>query len=336
MRTKTKNRFDTLKEKALGSTEETTVVKTSKRPSVLGKRQEAVAAVASGKVKTIKIFEHDPQRIRPWSGHNRHYDALSKERCSDLIEGFRRAGQQFPAIVRTVSDSDEYDFEFICGARRHWTAAYLKRDLVIEVRNIDDRDAFLLQDIENRDREDISDYERASDYSKALPVYFEGKKSHMAEQLQIDSGNFNRLLALVDLPSEIIDAYADIRDLVVHHGTQYAKYLKDPATKKWVLSAAKKLKGQGASGKEVVAALRQASRQGMPVDAGRKNMRSTNGSLSITRGKRGQYTVSFTVPSKDREQGIAAIRSDLQEMIDSLAEEADASRSKSAETDVTS
>lgn len=336
MRTKTKNRFDTLKEKALGNSEETTVAKTSKRPSVLGKRQEAVAAVASGKVKTIKIFEHDPQRIRPWSGHNRHYDVLSKERCSDLIEGFRRAGQQFPAIVRTVSDSDEYDFEFICGARRHWTAAYLKRDLVIEVRNIDDRAAFLLQDIENRDREDISDYERASDYAKALPVYFEGKKSHMAEQLQIDSGNFNRLLALVDLPSEIVDAYADIRDLVVHHGNQYAKYLKEPSSKKRVLSAAKKLKGQGASGKEVVAALRKAAREGMSVDASSQKNQSTNGSLSITRGKRGQYTVSFTVPSKDRAQGIEAIRSDLQDMIDSLAEEADALRPKSADADVTS
>ena len=336
MKTKTKNRFDTLKEKALGGTEEIIVVKTSKRPSVLGKRQEAVAAVASGKVKTIKIFEHDPQRIRPWSGHNRHYDALSKERCSDLIEGFRRAGQQFPAIVRAVSDSDEYDFEFICGARRHWTAAYLKRDLIIEVRNIDDRDAFLLQDIENRDREDISDYERASDYSKALPVYFEGKKSHMAEQLQIDSGNFNRLLALIDLPSEIVDAYADIRDLVVHHGNQYAKYLKEPSSKKRVLSAAKKLKGQGASGKEVVAALRKAARQGMSVDASSQKNQSTNGSLAITRGKGGQYTVSFTVPSKDRAQGIEAIRSDLQDMIDSLAEEAGALRPKSADADVTS
>lgn len=336
MRMKTKNRFDALKEKALGSTEESVAVKTPKRPSVLSKRQDAVAAVASGKVKTIKILEHNPQRIRPWSGHNRHYEALSKERCSDLIEGFRRAGQQFPAIVRTVSNSDDYDYEFICGARRHWTAAYLKRDLVIEVRNIDDRDAFLLQDIENRDREDISDFERASDYAKALPVYFEGKKSHMAEQLQIDSGNFNRLLALVNLPKEIVDAYADIRDLVVHHGNQYAKYLKDPSSKKRVLLAAKKLKGQGASGKEVMSALRQAAREGTSVDTGRRKNQSTNGSLSITRGKAGQYTVSFTLPSKDRAQGIAAIRRDLQDMIDSLAEEADASRSKSAESDALS
>jgi len=158
----------------------------------------------------------------------------------------------------------------------------------------------------------------------------------MAEQLQIDSGNFNRLLALVDLPSEIVDAYADIRDLVVHHGNQYAKYLKEPSSKKRVLSAAKKLKGQGASGKEVVAALRKAAREGMSVDASSQKNQSTNGSLSITRGKRGQYTVSFTVPSKDRAQGIEAIRSDLQDMIDSLAEEADALRPKSADADVTS
>jgi ParB family chromosome partitioning protein len=330
MRSKTSNRFDNLKQKALGNSDLVEPDKAPKRPTVLSKRQDAVVAAASGKVRTVKIFSHDPKRIRAWAGHNRDYDALSKERCADLIEGFRRADQQFAAIVRTVQNSEDFDYEFICGARRHWTANYLQRDLLIEVRNIDDRAAFLLQDIENRDREDISDYERACDYAKALPVYFEGKKSHMAEQLQIDSGNFNRLLALVDLPRDIVDAYADIRELVVHHGNLYTKFLKESDAKKRVLVAAKKLKGQGASGKEVMSALRQAAIGKVTSDAAPTQNSTRRGTLTVKQGRAGQITVSFTVPHQNREEGLAAIQRDFQNMIDSLDEPPSTSRPKSA------
>lgn len=327
MRAKSGNRFDELRKKALGNEESQEATKPVRRPSVLGKRQEAVVAAASGKVRSVKVFGHDPKRIRPWAGHNRDYEALSKERCSDLIEGFRRADQQFPAIVRTVSDSDEYDYEFICGARRHWTATYLERDLIVEVRNLENRDAFLLQDIENRDREDISDYERASDYSKALPVYFNGNKAHMAEQLQIDPGNFNRLLALVDLPAEIVEAYADIRDLVVHHGTFYLKYLKDPKSKKRILSAAKKLHGKGASGKVVMSQLRLASTD--PQQPNNSNIRTIKkGALKFTENRAGEFTVQFSAPEAGDENGFEKIKRDFLAALDEMA--SNHSRPKSA------
>ena len=330
MRAKSNSRFDALKEKALSESADSESTKTIKRPSVLAKRQNAVVAAATGKSRTVKVFEHDPNRIRPWAGHNRDYAALSKERCSDLIEGFRRIDQQFPAIVRVVRDSPDYDYEFICGARRHWTANYLNRDLLVEIRNVDDRDAFLLQDIENRDREDISDYERACDYAKALPVYFEGKQSHMAEQLQIDSGNFNRLLALVELPKEIISAYSDIRELVVHHGTLYTKFLKDPDAKRRILTAAKKLEGQGATGKQVMSTLRQAAGNSPP----RRNIKpSKHGSLMLKPGRGGEFTVSFKLPAGNRREHLLAIQRDFQSVVDSLDTEEASSRSKSAVTE---
>lgn len=330
MRAKSSKRFEELKQKALGGDQAAETAKPVRRPSVLGKRQEAVAAVASGKVRNVKVFGHDPSRIRPWAGHNRDYGALSAARCSDLIEGFRRADQQFPAIVRAVTDSEEFDFEFICGARRHWTASYLQRDLLVEVRNLDDRDAFLLQDIENRDREDISDYERASDYSKALPVYFNGNKAHMAEQLQIDAGNFNRLLALVDLPKDIVDAYADIRDLVVHHGTLYTKYLQDPLSRKRVLVAAKKLHGTGASGKLVMSRLRQAATNTQQAGSSEIDDSARKGSLLIKRGRAGQYTMKFEIPKTDHKKSFEEIKREFLAAMDDLEAEYDRSRPKSA------
>ena len=63
--------------------------------------------------------------------------------------------------------------EVICGARRHWTITWLRANnyprfrYLIEERELTDEEAFRLADIENRDREDISDYERAVDYVEA-------------------------------------------------------------------------------------------------------------------------------------------------------------------------
>src|SRR3546814_2735665 len=64
----------------------------------------------------------DPARCRMWEGHNREYALLNEERCADLIESIKAQGrQEMPAIVRRVRDDPRYDFEVICGARRHWT-----------------------------------------------------------------------------------------------------------------------------------------------------------------------------------------------------------------------
>ena len=146
---------------------------TPKVTQTLIQRETALSNIASGKRRDIQLFLVKPDKVRMWSEHNRDYSLLNPQRCADLIEGFRRAGkQEFPAIVRRLSGDEAYDYELICGARRHWTANYLGWDLLIEVRDLNDRQAFTLQDLENRDREDISDYERALDYKKALARYF--------------------------------------------------------------------------------------------------------------------------------------------------------------------
>jgi hypothetical protein len=68
-----------------------------------------------------------------------------------------------------LADRVAREYEVICGARRHWTVAWLRANnyrqfrFLVEVRELSDEEAFRLSDIENRDREDISDYERAID-----------------------------------------------------------------------------------------------------------------------------------------------------------------------------
>ena len=302
-----------------------TLVKKTATP-ILNKRAESANATAtptSGKARHIKVFKHDPARIRPWSGHNRDYGALSKERCKDLIDGFRRVGQQFPAIVRKVNSdaSNEFDYEFICGARRHWTASFLPdTDLLIEVRDLSDKDAFLLQDIENREREDVSDYERAVDYTKGLHEYYGGKKIDMANHLNQDPGNFNRLLALADLPKEIVKAYADIRELLTHHGTAYHAILKNPDSKAALIAAAKQIRGKKLNGKEVFKLLKNSVSSTDSKPSKKKSKSFKQGALTIKQSAGGVYSVDFKVPAKDKMKALQEIRRDFSLVVEQLLE----------------
>lgn len=292
-----------------------------RRKAVLGARQNDIGAVVSGKNRMVRRIEHPPSRIRPWSGHNRDYERLSPERCADLVEGFKRAGQQFPVIVRELPTDDpgraDHDYEFVCGARRHWTAAYLQRDLIVEVRELDDRAAFLLQDIENRDREDVSDLERARDYRRALPLFFGDSRSRMAGELEIDPGNFSRLLALADLPPEIVQAYADERELVVHHGTFYLKALKDAGTRKRLLGAARALHGRGIDGRRVIAELRNAVAN-VRTAKPKPLMKGRTGALAWKRSSQGVCSVSFDA-ARPGALSVDALKADFAAVLAALA-----------------
>ena len=222
-------------------------------------RETKLSQLASGKHREIRHLLVPPVQVRMWKEHNRRYDLLNEQRCADLIEGFTRTGkQEFPAIVRRVEEGEGTSFELICGARRHWTATFLGWDLLVEVRDLNDRQAFTLQDLENRDREDISDYERATDYRNALPKYFNNNRAQMAQFLKIDKSNFQKLLELSDLPKSIVEAYGDLRELKVHHGTAYRRLLSDDKTKRRLLERAKGLRSQAGKGAEVFRQLKRA------------------------------------------------------------------------------
>lgn len=279
-------------------------------------RKNAIAQVASGKQRMSKLLLHSPSRIRMWEGHNRDYEKLSAERCKDLIDGFKRTGEQeFPAIVRKVTDSEKYDFEVICGARRHWTANYLEWDLLVEVRDLSDKAAFILMDIENRDREDVSDYERACDYVAALPVYFDNIIEQMAKFLEIDRGNLSRLLELAKLPSEIINAYADIRDLKAHHGVVYKNLMKEAGTKKRILQKARSLKETPLKGKLVLAELKKAAAS---KQVKKKFEPRQYGSLTLVRqSEKGKLAIECNTPND--EPAIQALKDDFAKLIDSIS-----------------
>lgn len=222
----------------------------------LAGRSNRLSELASGSLvsKTLELI--DPTRCRMWAEHNRDYALLDEARCADLIESFKAQGrQEMPAIVRRVSDDPQFDFEVICGARRHWTVSWLRSNnyadfrFLIEVRELTDEEAFRLADLENRAREDLTDLERARDYLSALGRHYQGSQKVMAQRLSVTESWLSRYLDLARLPAELMLAFPVPQDLSIKHVTLLKPLLKPVEVRQRVFAAAARLaddrEGQG-------------------------------------------------------------------------------------------
>ena len=208
------------------------------------KRASALDARVSGAVEEKVLHWVDPAECRMWAGHNRAYELLTEERCRDLIDGIRAQGrQEFPATVRPAGEGQQR-YEVICGARRHFAVSWLRANgytqfrYLIEVRELSDEEAFRLADIENREREDLSDYERARDYARALERYYGGEQKRMAERLEVSPAWLSRYLALARLPDEIVGAYANLTHIRERHARALTTAMRGGEARKAVLREA--------------------------------------------------------------------------------------------------
>ncbi len=214
----------------------------------LGERESHLAQLTRGEMVEKALYWVDPIRSRMWEHHNRRYELLNEERCADLIQAFKAQGkQEFPAIVRELKGEKEFDYEVVCGARRHFTVSWLRAHnypqfkFLIEVRDLTDEEAFRLSDTENRDREDISDYERAVDYHHAIKQYYRTQKD-MAERLEVSQSWLSEYLDVAELPKEVVAAYPDVTAIRVGHAKTLKPLLKDRNLRQRILAKAKTVK----------------------------------------------------------------------------------------------
>lgn len=227
------------------------------------RRSNALADVGEREEKVLRWV--DPALCIMWDRHNRAYDLLNEDNCRDLIDSIKSQGQQeFPAIVRKLRKGHSAEYEVICGARRHFAVSWLRANnypqfrYLIEVRDLSDEEAFRLADVENRDREDISDFERARDYAAALEQYYGGRQKAMAERLEVSEGWLSRYLNLARLPDQVVAAYPSIREIKELHARVLKPLLADPKVASSVIQAARDLAERQAAAR---------AGQGAPIEA---------------------------------------------------------------------
>ena len=283
------------------------------RTGILGARSNRLAELASGHAVT-RIHELvDPAQCRIWEGHNRDYAALDPENCADLIESFRAQGrQEVPAIVRRITGDPVHGFEVICGARRHWTAAWLRAHdhpdfrLLVEPRELTDEEAFRVADLENRSRRDLSDYERAWDYARAVGRYYDGSQQRMADRLEVTKSWLSRYLELARLPGEIVAAFGSPHVLGISHVAVLAPLLRTEDSRTRLLrEAARVAEAQDRPGatrippaivvRRLVQAARTAAEARQPPRQQEWSVRASDGAL-IAEGRRSGDQVKITLP----------------------------------------
>ena len=294
-----------------GLDDEESLDKATPADGIMASRSQTLARIATGKTVADRTEWVDPERCRPWRMHNRDLDHLNEDSCRDLIDSFLSAKKQrIPAIVRRLKDDPNFDFEIIAGVRRWWTVKWLRAhhhpefEYLVTIQSVTDEEAFRVSDVENRSRKDISDWERAKEYTVALAEFYEGSQSQMAEHLNLSKSWLSRLLDVARLPEPVVAAFSDTHDITVRVARDIKPLTGDPKALAKMREEAERIeeersqKGLKLSGPEVAKRLVKATVAPAVKAAAEKEITGKGGKviLRYTKARGGGLTIK--VPPK--------------------------------------
>jgi ParB family transcriptional regulator, chromosome partitioning protein len=185
------------------------------------------------------IIAVSPFRVRMWSLHDRCDQHVNEETCKAEIASFEKHGQLVPALGRLLRGDPDHDVELIYGARRLFVARHLNMQLLVDMREMGDREAIIAMDIENRQRTDISPYERGVSYTRWMCNGHFGSQDDVARALRISSTRVSRLLRVAKLPSVILNAFTSPLEICEAWGLDIMDALDDPQRRQSTIQTAR-------------------------------------------------------------------------------------------------
>ena len=176
-----------------------------------------------------------------WSEHGRLEEYLTEESCRDEIKSFQQHGQVIPLIGRRLLDDPTHDVEIICGARRLFVAQHLNVEVTVELRELTDKQAILILEIENQHRKDVSPYERGRSMVRWMSSGYFASQDEIARVLNISASQVSRLIKLAKLPSVVVNAFASPLDICETWGLDLYAAWQDPERRGKLSSSARSL-----------------------------------------------------------------------------------------------
>jgi ParB family transcriptional regulator, chromosome partitioning protein len=171
----------------------------------------------------------NPFQCRMWSGHDRLEEHINEATCRDEIASFQSRGQQLPVLARALRSDPTHEYELIYGARRLFVARHLNLPLLVQIRELSDREAVLALDMENRLRKDLSPYERGRSYNVWLRTGVFSSQEELARTLNISSSQVSRLLRLAQLPTVVVNAFSSPLEICENWGRSLMEIWDDPS-----------------------------------------------------------------------------------------------------------
>ena len=259
-----------------------------------------------------------PLLIRPadcvvWDGNPRDQPRLNPDSCRSLIESIAaEGGNRIPVLVRLNPDASEQPYQLLVGSRRRFAIDWLNHNGRPELRlnalvvELSDEEAFRLADIENRERADICELDRARSYQQAVDRFYGGVQSRMAEALGLSNSQLSRLLALAQLPEEVIQAFATKEELKVRYSELLTPLLRRQEQRADLIAEAcliaqeqqARAAGDGAmlASATVLSRLRQAAAR-RPRDSGDIEIMAGGDRIGRARAGKGGVMIDLTIPS---------------------------------------
>jgi len=198
----------------------------------------------------------DPTRVRPSHWANRHATALAGPAFEALKADIAAAGGNVqPIKVRPVAAEEGETYEIVYGHRRHRACAELGLEVLAVIAPMDDQTLFAEMDRENRAREDLTPYELALHYKQALDEKLWPSQSQLAAALGVTQGFVSQVLAIAELPQEVLTAFASPLEIQVRWGVALAKRLKSDPERMRAAGVRLRELGETRSAREVFEAL---------------------------------------------------------------------------------
>lgn len=190
-------------------------------------------------------FLVDPSDCRPWKFHNRDNIWMSIEKCQDLISSIRKNGQKIPIFARKIeNDPEEKHWEIIAGRRRWFACNHLGIKVRVKATDSTDRECAILMNLENKSRNDISEFEDAISFKHQLEAGLFDNQDEMATALDLKKSKLSKMLsaAKVIQYKEIINLFEDITLLKINPLYTLVLLLeKNPTNKERIIMKAEHL-----------------------------------------------------------------------------------------------
>ena len=189
----------------------------------------------------MAIEQVEPAKCVLWQFHERFGDELNGESCKELITSIQRHGQRHPVLGRRLVGARGASIELIYGGRRLFAAAQLGVNLIVDVRELNDRAGIVEMEIENRLRADISPYERGMSYRRWLNANLFTSQAELANELGVSAAQISRLLRYADLPAAVVGAFDTVQSIREEWAVTLAKVCQDPISRPAALRRAREM-----------------------------------------------------------------------------------------------
>lgn len=194
----------------------------------------------------------DPSHTRMNEFHRRSMSTMSGAAIEDLANQIRASGQSVPALGWKLpqSDADGVSYVLVYGARRR--AATLKLGIGLKMLLLPHplmaTDVVRVMHAENHGRMDYLPIEDAREYQSYMASGAFTSMTALAEGLGVEITKLSRLLALLQIPPEILSLYTEPAWLTLINGAKLSAEAKNPAHRKKLMAAVDSWKTEGRAG----------------------------------------------------------------------------------------